>query len=115
MQTNNYKALQLQIAALKKTQEQQLDALHDQLNETYQSLRPINLIKNTLLESAASPTIRQQVFNNLLGIASGYIANNLILGKPKNAVSRIFGSILQFVVAKAVVNTTTASTVEKEK
>ncbi len=110
MKTNRHQQLKLQIAALKEQQSNELEALHIQLRETYQSLRPFNLLKSTLQETAASGDIKQLIYSNILGIASGYLAKRVIVGKPKNTFSKIFGVILQFVVANAVVKKTEPTT-----
>jgi hypothetical protein len=76
--------------------------MKDQFLLTYESLKPINLIKNTLKEIATSPVIGDNVLGSLMGLATGYLSKKIVVGGSANIFRKLVGSILQFGVANAV-------------
>jgi len=74
----------------------------DQFVVAYESIKPINLIKNTLKEIATSPIIGDNVLGTLMGLGSGYLSRKLVVGGSSNIFRKLLGSILQFGVANAV-------------
>ena len=92
------------IRLLKNKQAGELQVLRDQFKLTYESIKPINLIKNTLHQVATSSEIRNNLLNNAVGLATGFVAKKLLLGKTHNPVKKILGTIFQFAVANMVAN-----------
>jgi hypothetical protein len=90
------------IIALQTLQATQFDALKQQFEITYQSLRPINLLKNTLHEAITSPDITNNLLNNAIGITTGYISKRVFTGTSHNPLIKLTGSLLQFTIANAV-------------
>ncbi|MFH2144171.1 MAG: hypothetical protein ABIJ97_17220 [Bacteroidota bacterium] len=70
----------------------------DQFNLTYESLKPINLIKSTIKEISSSPIL----VDNLLGVASGYLTKKIIVGGSENIIRKLIGTVLQVGVSKLV-------------
>ena len=58
-------------------QEQQYDTdlrlLKEQFHIAYESLKPINLIKNIVHEVSTSPEIKNDMLDNIIGLATGYL------------------------------------------
>ncbi len=92
------------IRLLKNKQDHELQILRDQFKLAYESIKPINLIKNTLHQVATSSEIRNNILNNAVGLATGFVAKKLLLGKTHNPVKKILGTIFQFAVANMVAN-----------
>jgi hypothetical protein len=90
------------IIALQTLQASQFDALKQQFEITYQSLRPINLLKNTLHEATTSPEIKDNLLNNVIGITTGYLSKKVFTGTSHNPLIKLTGSLLQFTIANVV-------------
>jgi len=78
--------------------------LKEQLNTTYESLRPINFIKNTIKDVTASPDIKEGIGKTLIGIATGFLAKKIMLGSSENPIKKIAGMALQAIVTKIATN-----------
>ncbi len=78
--------------------------LKEQLNTTYESLRPINFIKNTIKDVTASPDIKEGIGKTLIGIATGFLAKKIMLGSSQNPLKKIAGMALQAIVTKIATN-----------
>lgn len=76
--------------------------LKEQFIITYESLKPINLLKSTLKEITTAPAIGDNMVGSLLGLATGYLSNKIVVGGSTNIFRKIVGSILQFGVANTV-------------
>jgi hypothetical protein len=60
------------IQILLEKQELNKSTLNEQLIETYEMFRPVNLIKNVLKKFTASPFIISKLLGPALGLAAGY-------------------------------------------
>jgi len=93
--TDSINRLQIQRA-------QELAMLRDQFHLTYESLKPINLIKHTFKEVSSSTEIKEGMLNNVIGLTTGYLTKAILIGSSANPIKRIFGTVLQFAVAAMV-------------
>ena len=99
---NQTEALNKTIAALQEKKEIEFSLLKEQFQITYESLKPINLIKSTLANVASSPELKNNVLNNVIGLATGYISKKVILGNTRNPIKILLGSLFQFAIANVV-------------
>jgi len=102
---NELEALHESINSLQIQRAQEWILLKDQFHLTYESLKPINLIKHTFKEASSSSeikTIKTGVVNNVMGITTGYLARAIFFGTSGNPIRKIVGSLLQFAVAAFV-------------
>jgi hypothetical protein len=76
--------------------------LKEQFLATYESLKPINLLKSTIKEISASPVIGDNLLGTLMGLTTGYISKKVVVGGSSNVLRKLLGSVLQFGVANAV-------------
>ena len=90
------------IQLLRIKQAQQLGLLRDQFRITYESLKPINLLKHTLKEAVSSTEIKKDVFNSVIGITTGYLTKAILIGASVSPVKKILGALLQFTVSTLV-------------
>jgi hypothetical protein len=95
-------ALNEQIARLQDKQAEELEILKEQFYITYESLKPINLVKNTLQEITTSPGIKDNLLNNAIGLVTGYISKKVLVGSSHNPIKRILGTLFQFAIANVV-------------
>ena len=111
--TNHTVTLKEAIALLKRKQEHELIELKDQYFHTYESLKPVNLIKKAFGHVANSSEFRTNVVSNVIGLATGYLSKKVLIGSTHSPVKRILGTLLQFVITNAV-SKRTEKTIEDE-
>lgn len=76
--------------------------LKEQLYLTYESLKPVNLIRNTLKEISASPYLIDNISGTAMGLASGFLSRKIFVGGSGNLIRKLIGSLLQFGVTNVV-------------
>jgi len=76
--------------------------LRDQFHDTYESLKPINLIKHTFKEASSSTEIKEGIVSNVIGLTTGYFTKAILIGSSANPIKKILGTLLQFTVATLV-------------
>lgn len=101
-QKNETDALNEAISLLENKRAEELKLLKEQLHLVSESLKPINLIKNTWHEVASSPEIKNNIVNNTIGLATGYLTKKVLFGASHNPVKKLIGTLLQFAVANVV-------------
>lgn len=90
------------IRLLETKQKIQSELLKEQFKITYTSLKPANLIKNSLHELTASPDLKGGLLNAGLSLAAGYLSKKAIIGTTRNPLKNLFGILLQRGVATLV-------------
>jgi hypothetical protein len=76
--------------------------LKEQFHTAYESIKPINLIKNLVHEVTASPEIKEDIFGNVMGLASGFISKKIMIDENSGVFKRTIATVLQFAVANVV-------------
>lgn len=76
--------------------------LKQQFHNAYESVKPINFIKNIFKEAASSEDIRDNVLNTSVGLAAGYLSKVLFQGISHGPLRKLFGTVLMFGVTNAV-------------
>lgn len=99
---NETTALRNSIILLKAKQAEELQLLKEQMHLTYETLKPLNLIKNTFKQAVASPEIKNGLVNNAIGLATGYLSKKVLVGATHNPFKKILGAIIEFSVASYV-------------
>jgi len=74
----------------------------EQVFTTYESLKPINLIKSTLKDLSSSPYMIENIAGSVVGIATGYVSKKIVVGASANIFRKLFGTILQFGITNLV-------------
>jgi hypothetical protein len=100
--SNELKALEEAINRLKVQRSQELILLRKQFYLTYESLKPINLIKHTFKEASSSTEIKDGMVGNVIGLTTGYFAKAILIGSSASPVKKILGALLQFTVSTLV-------------
>ena len=78
--------------------------LKQQFRLTYESIKPANLILNTLSEVVASPNLLENVIGYLLGLASGFVSKKVIVGHSGNIFRKFVGEAMKFGISNLVSN-----------
>ena len=73
--------------------------LKEHFHRTYESLKPLNILKNTFKEIISVPDLKTNVVNAAIGITTGFVAKKVFTGKSHNPLTKLFGIILEMVVA----------------
>ncbi len=87
---------------LEEKQASQLVMLKEQFYVTYQSLRPINFIKETLRDIAKTPEIKGGIEDNLIGFATGYLTKKVMIEKTMNPIKNMAGILFQIGITNVV-------------
>lgn len=76
--------------------------LRDDFHLAYESVKPINLIKNTLKEAVHSQDLKDNIINTSLGLTAGYLSRMLFVGASAGPVKKILGAALLFGITNLV-------------
>jgi len=77
----------------------ELIQLQDHLNEVLESLKPINLIKDTIKKVTTSPDLKEGIGKTAIGIASGLLVKNIFFRKTRNPLKLIARTVLETIAA----------------
>jgi hypothetical protein len=69
--------------------------LKNQLHLTYESLKPVNILKSALNDAISSPSLINNIVGTAIGLGTGYLSKKLIVGTSANVVKKLIGSVLQ--------------------
>ena len=94
------------IQLLKAEQATKEQLLKEQFCITYESLKPVNILKNTLNKVASSPYLIDNILGTAIGLTSGYLTKKLVVNTSGNIFRKLVGSVLQFGVTNLVAKNT---------
>lgn len=92
---NSIQRLEVQLAY-----EEQL--LKEQFNLTYEHFKPVNLLKSTIQEIAASPYLVDNIIATAVSLATGYLSKKIIIGTSGNIFRKFLGLLMQLGVTNTV-------------
>ena len=98
------------ISITKTQQAQQLLELKQQFEKTYDSFKPVNILKSNWMELKNTPHLKEQLLPTILGISGGFITNKLVSITTKNPILKILGSALQYFVSNYITKHTENNT-----
>jgi hypothetical protein len=90
------------ILHLETKQAGEAQALKEQFLLAYDGVKPINLIKSTLKEAAASQELKGNLLNTSLGLTAGYLSKIFLQGLSTNPLKKILGTVLMFSIVSLV-------------
>lgn len=70
--------------------------LKQQALQTYESIKPINLIKSVFQESAESEELRGSILNSSIGLSAGYVSKLLFQSFSGSPVKKVLGTAIMF-------------------
>ena len=76
--------------------------LKEQFYLTYESFKPVNLLKSTLNDIASSPYLIDNIIGTAMGLATGFLSKKIFIGASGNKFRKLIGYILQFGVTNFV-------------
>jgi len=95
-------ALRESIRQLEIQQAREGEELKAQFKATYESLKLVNLIKSSLKEVTESVEIKNNLFESIVSVLSGYVSKKLMVGKKSNPFMKIIGLVMQFGITNLV-------------
>lgn len=72
--------------------------------QTYETLKPVNIIKDIIKNLVSSPELKGSVVDSALGLTGGYLTKKVLFGKSDGAISKFFGFVVEMVVASNLVS-----------
>lgn len=76
--------------------------LKQQLNVAYNSIKPVNLIKNSIKEIVDAPEIRGHLINSSIGLAAGFMAKQMFVNKNSSPLRKLLGTLVMVGVTNLV-------------
>jgi hypothetical protein len=96
--------LRAAIEHLKMQRIQEGDALRTHVSDTLDSVKPINLIRDTVRDIAASQELKNGIVTTAVALAAGYFIKALFQGRSKNGFRNVVGSAAQMTVTSMIAN-----------
>jgi hypothetical protein len=104
MEITNTTSLHEAIVRLEQKRKEQEQDLSAHFKHTYQSLQPINLLKNAFQGITSSPSTKGNLLKAALGLGAGFLSKKLFFGGSSSVFKKLLGTAVEFGVAKAVTN-----------
>lgn len=76
--------------------------LKEQFYLTYESLKPVNLLRSSIMDVASSPYLIDNIIGTAVGLATGYLSRKIVIGTSGNIIRKLFGFLLQLGVTNTV-------------
>ena len=96
--------LKLAIQRLEDKQAREWPLLKEQFMTTYDTLNPLNMLKNLLKETIGSTDLKGNLLGTTVGLTAGYLSKMLMVGESVNPIKKIMGSLLQLGISAVVSN-----------
>lgn len=100
--TDHSLLLKERIAFLEDRQRREIMMFKEQALDTYESIKPVNLLKNTLKDFTSQPELKENIFDGVAGIATGYLSKKLLIGTSDNPLKKIVGTLFQVAITTLV-------------
>ncbi|MGA9637439.1 hypothetical protein [Flavobacterium sp.] len=90
------------IARVKMERKIKLDALKDQMEVTYKSVKPSTILNDTLEDLKQFPEVKSNILQLVTSLAGGYLTKKLLIGKPKSTFKKIVGYLVQYGITNLI-------------
>lgn len=90
------------IRVLEIRQAEEGEILKAQFKMTYESLKPVNLIKNSLKEITSSSELKGDLFESAIALLSGFVTRKMMVGSKSNIFVKMLGLVMQFGVTNFI-------------
>ncbi len=67
-----------------------------QLFDVYENLKPINILKNIVIDATSNDSLKNDITNTLASLVTGFVSKKIIIGKSKNPLLKLIGVGIQF-------------------
>jgi hypothetical protein len=93
---NENKKLENAIAHLENEKKIIYDDLILQAGITYKSMKPINILKQSIDELRESPEIKTSLLQTVLSVSGGYLSKKILVGKSNSILKNLMGYAVQY-------------------
>ena len=76
--------------------------LKEQFHLAYESIKPVNLVKNLFHNITTSPEIKNNILGTAVGLSTGFLSKKLLMGSSHNPLKRSLGTLIHFAVTNLV-------------
>ncbi|WP_309614840.1 hypothetical protein [Flavobacterium sp.] len=76
--------------------------LKAQFHLAYESVKPVNLVKNLFHNVTTSPDIKNNIIGTAIGLGTGFLSKRLLIGNSLQPFKRGLGTLIQFAVTNLV-------------
>ena len=80
--------------------------LKEQFLLTYESLKPLNIIKNIFKQASESDDLKENIINNSISLTAGYLSKVVFEKAANSPIKKLFVNVVMFSVKKMVINNT---------
>jgi hypothetical protein len=77
--------------------------MQEEITIFYESLKPANILKNTLADVVASPGLLDVIAGTVSGVLSGYLTKKIFVGSSSNPIKHAAGSLLEVAITAFLV------------
>jgi len=90
------------ILFLESKQAVEENMLREQLQLTYEGIKPLNIIKNTFKEALESQDLKVNLLNTSIGFGVGFLSKIIYQGIASNPIKKLLGNALMLGVNNVV-------------
>lgn len=90
----------IQAKTLEQAEEGRLLKAH--FHVTYESLKPVNILKSTIKNIITAPDLKASLVNTAIGMTTGFIAKKLFTAGSSNPLTKLLGVFIETFVANGV-------------
>jgi hypothetical protein len=102
LKINTEAELRFAILQLEIKQAEEGKMLKDQFLVAYESIKPVNLLKSTILEATKSRDLQDNLLNASIGLGTGYLSKVLFNGMANSPVKKFLGTAVLFSIKSLV-------------
>ena len=103
---NAVESLKESIRLLEIRQAEEGEILKQQFKVTYETLKPVNLLKKSLKDITSSAELKGDLFESVVALVSGYVSRKLMVSSKSNFFVKILGLVTQFGVTNLIARNT---------
>ncbi|NEW78434.1 MAG: hypothetical protein GZ086_03190 [Gelidibacter sp.] len=94
--------LRAAILRLEYQQAEEGRALKEQFQTAYNSIKPANIILNTIKDLGESSILKDGILNTSVGFGTGYLSKLIFQGVVKSPIKKLLGSAVMFGITNFV-------------
>ncbi len=102
MEIHTAAALQEAILQLEEKKDLQRIQLNNHFHEATESLKPMNILKNSIGKVVKSPGAVENIIDATVGVGAGLLSKRMIIGKSAGVLKKLLGMAVEFGVAGLV-------------
>ncbi len=99
---NQNEQLEKAIEILEHKRELKFYELKKQWTITYESVKPVTILNQTLIDIKESTEVKSNLLQSALSFAGGYISKRIFLGKTNSTFKKILGYVVQYGVTNFI-------------